>query len=98
MPQTDAVPGSTPEAPLYFRFLRDDQDNIQWGKVVVALALSVLSAYLATQAQRSGSGPDQMKAIKMKYHRAVNELAIGQAKFWSKVADNAATRYDIARL
>lgn len=96
MPPTE--PGTSRENPLYFKFLRDEQDNIQWSKVVLALALTVLSGYLATQAQRAGSGPDQLKAAKMRFHKTVETVARGQVVFWGKVADNASTRYDIARL
>lgn len=90
--------GTTPEHPLYFRFLRDDQNDLQLGKILVALGLTVLSAYLATQAQRAGSGPDQLKAAKMKVYKTISKVAHGQAAFWGKVAQNADTRYDIARL
>lgn len=90
--------GTSRDNPLYFKFLRDGEDNLQLGKIVVALALSVLSAYLATQAQRAGSGPDQMKAAKMRFHRTTGLLAARQAQFWLKIADNARDRYEIAKL
>jgi hypothetical protein len=98
MPPTDAAPGTTADNPLYFKFLRADDDSIDWGKVVLALALTVLSGYLATQAQRAGSNPDQLKAAKMRFHKTVKDAAEAQVTFWRKVADNAGTRYDIARL
>lgn len=90
--------GTTPDHPLYFRVLRDDQDQLQWSKVVIALGLTVLSAYLAAQAQRGASGPDQLKSAKMRFHKGVVQLAYRQVMFWEKVAKYARDRYEIARL
>jgi hypothetical protein len=97
MRPTSPEPGSR-NNPLYFRILRDDKDNFDLAKIVVALGLTVLSAYLATQAQRAGSGPDQLKAARMRFHRGVVQLAYAQVKFWDKVAKDARDRYDLARL
>jgi hypothetical protein len=96
MPTTD--PGTSPDHPLYFRILRDDQDQLQWSKIVIALGLTVLSAYLAAQAQRGASSPDQLRSAKMAFYRTVWKVANGQVVFWRKVAQDADTRYDIARL
>jgi hypothetical protein len=91
-------PGASPDSPLYFRILRDDQDQLQWSKVVVALGLAVLSAYLTAQAQQAGSGPDQLRSVKMAFYRALGRAARGQSVFWARIAQDADTRYDIARL
>lgn len=90
--------GSSPANPLYFRVIRDAQDNIDWKKVAVALALSALSGYLAVRAQRAASGPDQLKAAKMRLYLFLSRSARNHEAFWRKIADNADTRYDIARL
>lgn len=98
MQMTKTDPGASPDNPLYFKFLRDGNDDLNWGKVAVALAVTVLSGYLATQSQRAGSGPDQLKAAKMRLYRMVGQVARGQVQFWGQIESNAHTRYDIARL
>lgn len=92
------VPGSTPDNPLFFKFLRDEDDQISLKKIVVMLALTALSGYLATQAQRAGSSPDQLKSARMRVHRAAETVSRRQAAFWSSVADHHHDLYEIARL
>jgi hypothetical protein len=90
--------GASPDNPVYFRFLRDEDNALDWKKIVVMLGLTVLSGYLATQSQRAGSSPDQMKAARMRFHRAVIQVAHGQVNLWSDIARHHADLYEIARL
>lgn len=90
--------GATPENPIYFRFLRDEQLKLDWRKIAVALALTALSGYLATASQRAGSRPDGLKTARMRYHATAGKLAAGQVEFWRKVYKHHADMYEIARL
>jgi hypothetical protein len=90
--------GSTRDNPVYFRFLRDDENNLDIKKVLVMLALTILSGYLAVQSQRIGSSPDQLRSARMRYHRAAGRVAASQGKFWTEIAKHHADRYEIARL
>lgn len=88
----------TPDNPIYFRFLRDEKDKIQLGKLLLTLGLTVLATYLAAQAQRSSSSPDQLKTAKMRIYRTMGQVANRNLVFWEKVAATARDRYEIAKL
>lgn len=95
-PQTGSMSGSAPEHPLYIRWVTDDDGGIRWGRIVLALALTVASGYLASKSQRWGSGegvPPRARA----YH-AVQVLAHRQAAAWQRVEGFAKTGYEIATL
>jgi hypothetical protein len=90
--------GATKEHPIFFKFLRDDENNLDWKKIVLMLALTALSGYLATSSQRLGSHPDQLRTARMRYHRAVGVFAARQGEAWSKIAKYHADMYEVARL
>jgi hypothetical protein len=61
----EIVPG-TKESPIYMKFLRDEEDKIDWAKILIMLALTVASGYLASKSQRWGSSStDPIKSLKM---------------------------------
>jgi hypothetical protein len=97
MAQTTIL-GETPEHPIYFKFLRDEDLKLDWKKIAVMLALTALSGYLATQSQRLGSQPDQLRTARMRYHRALGLAAAHQGEFWSRVAKHHADLYEVARM
>jgi len=90
--------GSTPDNPVYFRFLRDDTNKLDLRKVLMMLALTALTGYLAARSQRYGSNPDSLKTARMRYHRAVGSTAARHAQFWSELAKHHADMYEIAKL
>jgi hypothetical protein len=62
---TEQPAGTTPEQPLFFKWVRDEQGQVNWGRVVLALALTVATAYLSVQTQRSASSPDFARSARM---------------------------------
>lgn len=57
--------GATPEQPLYFKWVRDADGQVNWGRVALMLGLTVLSAYLSVKTQRTASSPDFTREIRM---------------------------------
>jgi hypothetical protein len=78
------------------RMVTGDDGSVKWGRIVLALALTVASGYLASKSQRWGSGegvPPRARA----YH-AVQVYAHGQVTRWQRVEGMAKTGYEIAVL
>lgn len=91
----DTPVGATAERPVYVRWVTGD-DGVRWGRVVLALAVTVASGYLAARSQRWGSGqgvPPRARA----YH-AVQVYAGRQAAAWQRIEGMARTGYEIAIL
>jgi cell division protein ZapA (FtsZ GTPase activity inhibitor) len=89
MPPT---PGSSPRNPLH---VRTESGEIDWKRVLVMLAITALSGYLAAQSQRSGidfNATVKMRAAKVGQH-------IGDALITTGIhISGAATKlYDSAR-
>lgn len=49
--------GSAADSPLWMKLVRDE-DGPKWGNILVMLAVTVASGWLASKAQRAGSNPD----------------------------------------
>lgn len=92
------MPQGTQEDPLFFQIIRTDDGDINWKRIGIALAVTVVTGYLASQSQRWGQNPDLVKSIKMRYHETVRAIADSQIRLWSKVSMKAETAYDIARI
>jgi hypothetical protein len=80
------------------KLVRDGDGQVQWGKIVVMLALTVVSGYLASQSQRAGARPDLVKQAKMRAYLTVEKAARVQAAAWKRVEGFAHTAYEIERL
>ena len=50
----DTVPGVTKEHPLYFK-LMSEPIKMDWKKIGVMLAITIISGYVASQSQRMGN-------------------------------------------
>lgn len=57
--------GATPDKPLYFRWVTDEK-GVRWDRVILALGLTVLTAYLSVKTQRTASSPDFERTIRMR--------------------------------
>ena len=57
--------GTTPEQPFYFKWVRDEDGQVQWGRIVLMLGLTVVTAYLSVQSQRAASSPDFNRSLAM---------------------------------
>jgi hypothetical protein len=64
MTETTAA-GATAEQPLYFKWVRDADGGINWGRVILSLSLTVLAAYISVQTQRTTASPDFHRTVKM---------------------------------
>lgn len=80
------------------KLVRDGNGQVQWGRIAVMLALTVVSGYLATQSQRAGSNPDLIRQAKMRAYLAVEKIAHVQAVAWQRIEGFAHTAYEIERL
>lgn len=56
--------GATADRPLYFRFVRDDQ-GIRWDRLVLALAVTALTAYVSVKSQKAAASPDFDRTLRM---------------------------------
>jgi hypothetical protein len=79
------------------RLVRDDDGKPKLGNILIMLALTVASGYLASKSQRAGASAVQIPP-KVRYYHAVQVIAGQQVQFWTEIQKRAATRYDIARL
>lgn len=88
MTEPATSPGTTAETPLYFRWVRDSEDKINWGRMVLMLGLTVATAYLSVRTQRTASDPDFTRTIKMKL--AQREITYGmQIQRYGKAIEEA---------
>lgn len=55
MSEAAAAELGTKDNPVFFRWFKDTDDKTDWGKIVLMLALTVASGYLAARSQRWGS-------------------------------------------
>jgi hypothetical protein len=79
------------------RLVVGDDGAIRWQRIVIMLAVTIASGYLASRSQRWGATAVQIPP-RARYYHALQRVALGQEKFWSEIQKQAATRYDIARL
>ena len=89
--------GSTEEHPIWMRLIKDDDDKIRWNRIIIALAFTAVSGYLAAASQRAGSHPDTMSLIKMRL--AVMQQKIGRkmSKAGDSLYENGCKQFDMAR-
>lgn len=80
------------------RLVRGDDGELRWDRILLMLALTIVSGYLASSSQRLGSHPDQLRETRMRLHLAGEKLAGKQAIFWLKIARHQHDLYEIARM
>jgi hypothetical protein len=80
------------------KIILDEEGKISWKKIVIMLAVTALSGYIATQSQRAGSSADFARQLKMRGLLAVQKTAHLQAVAWQRIEGFAKTAYDIERL
>jgi len=88
---------NSPEHPFYVRWVTGDDGSIRWDRVVLALALTVASGYLASKSQRWGSSASTVPLRSRAYH-AAQVFAHGQVVRWQRLEDFARTGYEIATM
>jgi hypothetical protein len=82
------------EQPLYMKLIANDDGQVQWKRIVIALAVTALSGWLASSSQRWGGSAVRIDPKARVWH-GVEAYANGQAKFWTEVGKQAKFRYDI---
>jgi hypothetical protein len=93
---TEAVPGTSKDAPVFMKLIRDD-DGIKWGNMVIMLGLTIVSGYLAAKSQRWGSSPDLSTMVKMKVAQLGEQLGNEITKAGVALSIASSRAYDRAR-
>ena len=89
--------GGSPEQPLYFKWVRDADGQVNWGRVVLALGLTALSAYLSMQAQRAGASPDAIKTLRMSAAQKQITLGVRLQRAGKRMEEAGWAAYDKVR-
>lgn len=89
--------GTSRDTPLYFRWVQDDDGGIRWGRVLVALGLTVLTAWLSVQTQRSASSPDFARTIRMSIAQRKITAGVRLQRIGKTVEDAGWAAYETAR-
>jgi hypothetical protein len=97
MPEETVQPGTTAEQPFYFKWVRDEDGGIRWGRLILALALTAASAYLSVQAQRAGSSPDLNRTLVMSMARKRITLGVKIQRTGKAVEDAGWASYERLR-
>lgn len=91
----DVLPGGSAERPLFVRWVSGDDGKVKWGRIVLALTLTAVTAYLSVAIQRGMSGPDVVKTIKMRGAALQLQYAKKRISHWEIIAMKAQHRYDM---
>jgi hypothetical protein len=94
---TTEVAGSNKDNPVWMKFVRDEDDNIQWGRIFLALALTALSGYIASQAQRAGGNIDFVTQARMKIALHQQKLGRSISAFGDTITTEGIAAYEKAR-
>lgn len=90
--------GESRDNPVFMKFIRDEQDNVKWGNILLLTVLTIASGYLASRAQRLGANPDITIQAKMKLYKGLETYAAKEATIWSKAAQHFHELYEIQAL
>jgi hypothetical protein len=88
--------GTSQENPIWMRFVKDEE-GIKWGNIILALALTAASGYLASQSQRLGSKPGVQTLLKMRIFNFGERLGNEITKVGVAVSIASARAYDRAK-
>jgi predicted transcriptional regulator len=88
----DTVPGVTKEHPLYFK-LMSEPIKMDWKKIGVMLAITIISGYVASQSQRMGSSPDIIRTAKMRALKMASNASWSVSNKAKRVAANIDKQY-----
>lgn len=92
-----SVPANSAEHPFYVRWVTGDDGKVRWDRVLLALALTVASGYLASKSQRWGSSASTVPLRSRAYH-AAQVFAHAQVTAWQRLESFAKTGYEITTL
>ena len=90
--------GSSPEQPLYFKWVRSDDGQIRWGRILLMLGVTVLTGYLSVQSQRAAASPDFNRQLRMNLaHRKIT-LGVKVQRAGKQLEDAGWAAYEKARI
>lgn len=93
----DQVAGESAARPVYMKMVRDGDGEIRWGRILVMLAVTVLSGYLATKSQRAGGRIDFETELKMRAALAGQKTGSALCRAGCAISVASAKAYDRAR-
>jgi hypothetical protein len=79
------------------KVIRSDAGEVQWARIALMLALTVVSGYLATRSQRLGSRPDLEVQAKMRVALAEQKAGAALCRAGCALSVAGARAYDRAR-
>jgi hypothetical protein len=79
------------------RLVAGPDGSLNWQKIVLMLAVTALSGFLAARSQRAGADPDLLRSARMRAALASQRLCQRQADFWQHAATASAQAYQRAR-
>lgn len=88
--------GATADQPLYFRWVRDDQ-GIQWDRLVLALALTALTAYVSVKSQKAAASPDFERSLRMGLAQRKITLGVRVQRAGKRIEEAGWAAYEAAR-
>ncbi|HEY1622144.1 MAG TPA: hypothetical protein VGG25_31290 [Streptosporangiaceae bacterium] len=94
---TEHTAGSSADQPVYFKWVRDDDGELQWGKILLRLGVTIAIAYLSVQAQRTASSPDLNRTLAMNLARRRITLGVKVQRAGQAIEDAGWTAYHNAR-
>lgn len=89
--------GSTQQYPIWMRLVKDDDDKIRWNRILIALAFTAVSGYLATASQRAGSDIDAIALLKMRLAMLQQNIGRKLTKTGDALYESGCKRFDMAR-
>lgn len=96
MAEETKLAGSAADAPIWMKLVRDE-DGIKWGNILVMLAVTVASGYLATRAQRAGSSADAGRELKMNLARKTVTIGSRLERLGRDIQERGWAVYEQAR-
>lgn len=89
--------GASPEQPLYFKWVRDADGKVNWGRVLLALSLTALSAYVSVRAQRAGASPDGIRTMRMSAAQKQISMGVRIQRAGKRVEEAGWRAYEASR-
>lgn len=94
---TEQAAGSSAEEPLFFKWVHNEDDSINWAKIILMLGLTVLTGYLSVQSQRAASSPDFNRTIRMGLAQKKITLGVKVQRIGMRLENAGWTAYEQLR-
>lgn len=95
---TEKDPGSSPDYPVYFKWVRDENGDVSWGKILLMFGLTVVSGYLAAKSQRVGSSAvDPVTTLRLKLAQRKIKAGVDMQRRGHALEESGWSTYDSIR-